>query len=142
MTPVRARGAVPSALTATPTTKQRAAAAACVLTAAASDDCAPLCPHCHNVLCTPPARPARIPSASLDSVPDDALEIVAVNIGSDLGRFAAVSKRLQGVCKPSVWRQAYEGKEEDDVDSFGADALPESLWRECLLRGRGANKRL
>jgi hypothetical protein len=41
-------------------------------------------------------------------LPDDALEMVAAKVGSDLGRFACVSRGMNEVAKPAIWRKAYQ----------------------------------
>lgn len=92
-----------------------------------------LCAHCHNLLCSPPPR-APPPQSRLAQLPDDCLEAIAKGCGSDLGRFAAVSKQMRAVASPSskVWKQVYESKYSVDLDDL--DVLSNTLWRACLLR--------
>ena len=116
--------AVPSIMSAT-----EASAAVC------PDDSigATCCAHCHNFLCSPPPRPP--PRARFSELPEDCLEVIARGVGSDLGRFAAVSKAMRSLASPSstLWRKAYEEKHED-VDGCDLDVLSSTLMRACLLR--------
>jgi hypothetical protein len=106
----------------------------------ANADETPLCPCCHNYLCSPPerARP-RAPSDRLSELPEDALEGIAAGCGSDLGRFAAVSKSMRALVerrKDELWKQAYTTKNpaDDLEDEWGGETLPSSLWKACVLR--------
>ena len=107
-----------------------------------SEDEEPICKCCHNYLCSPPPRERKptpsSPLASLAGLPDDCLEAIASSCGSDLGRFASISKGVRSHvgARPELWRRAYQQKFTDDVDEWGTDAISASstLWRACLLR--------
>lgn len=91
----------------------------------------PLCSCCHNVLCSP-AAPAKTPAprARLSGLPDDALELIAAQVGSDLGRFACVSRAMNGVAKPAIWRDAYQVRRQKTTHS----CPPRSLSRAACRR--------
>ena len=96
------------------------------------------CRCCHNFLCSPCATPAAPKEGPLAALPNEVLELIAEACGSDLGRFASVSRAMHGLARPTVWRHAYRARFDGDVeDEWGTHTLPPTLWRACLLREGG-----
>ncbi len=85
------------------------------------------------------AQPVSTPAKRLTQLPQDCAELICKELGSDLGRFASVSSSTQRITEQSnVWRDAYQARYEDVVEDWGRDAaMPDSLWRACMVRESG-----
>lgn len=102
----------------------------------------PLCPCCHNFMCDGPAlSPSREPAAAthLLQLPDEILCAIGTHAAADLRSLALVNKQVAQMVqeRPEMWRAAYQSSTGDDEctdDAWGADALPDFLWRACLIR--------
>lgn len=108
------------------------------------------CLCCHNTLCSP-SKPVRQGASrkvfddldgnqedtqpALDAMPPDVLEVIAKHAGADLPAFACVSKSIASVMHGALWRSAYEAASPAfDVEGWGGDVMPASLWKACLAR--------
>lgn len=108
------------------------------------------CLCCHNTLCSP-SKPVRQGASrkvfddldanqedtqpALDAMPPDVLEVIAKHAGADLPAFACVSKSIASVMHGALWRSAYEAASPAfDVEGWGGDLMPASLWKACLAR--------
>ena len=100
----------------------------------------PLCPCCHNCLCSPVrhCRPVADEPSGLLDLPDEVLEGIGAECGTDLRSLALVNKRVNLlVQRPTLWRHAYESScalSDDNLSEWGADAMPDFLWKACVIR--------
>ena len=69
---------------------------------------------------------------TITSLPDDALEKIALACGKHLPSFASVNQSVRQVVRPAMWRQAYEEANGGPVTC--GEALPPALWLACLLK--------
>lgn len=79
------------------------------------------------------SRPPKTPPFCL--MPPDIRDLVMEQLGSDLGRFAAVDRASAlAARRDSAWKRAYLVRA-GDIDCEAE--LPDGLYRSCLLREAG-----
>lgn len=85
-----------------------------------------------------PSQPPKTPPFCL--MPPDVRDLVMEQLGSDLGRFAAVDRASAlAARRNSAWKRAYLVRA-GDIDCEAE--LPDVLYRSCLLHEAGHKKGL
>ena len=98
----------------------------------------PLCPCCHNCLCSPVRHCKPVHKLGLLDLPDEVLETIGAECGTDLRSLALVNKKVNLlVQRPSLWKHAYESSyalSDDKLSEWGAEAMPDFLWKAGVIR--------